>query len=648
MTSVPVSGFALTRSRVNRRWVVLVLGVVLSVGAYRAGSGTAPFPSGLSLDVAGWLDGVNTWVVNNNNTSPIFLYGFNYLGNFLQQMDTGVLSALTGLGWIGFTVIAVLATARWVGGRLALGVLAACASFAVLGLWTDSMSTLSLVVVSVLIALAIGVPLGILAGRVDRVQAALSPVLDVMQILPSFAYLMPVVLFFQIGAPSAIICTVIYALPPVVRLTSVGIREVPRESVEASLSLGASPRQLLIKTLLPGARRLVLLGVNQTIMMALSMVIIASLVGAGGLGDRVYQGLSNVDIGAALEPGVAIVAMAMALDRVTERIGQTGTSRGLVAVGPLWWRRRRGAVSVLAVMVVAVLAGRGLGTDFPSGATFSIASPVDTALTWVSTHLAWLSTFSGWFILYFLHPITTALTMSPWWLVVAAGGFLAWWLGTWRTGLGVAAGLTSLGVIGMWNDSLTTLSQVVAGTVLTVVLGIMVGVAASRSDRWERAIRPVLDAMQTTPSFLYLIPTVALFGVGQTPGVIASVVFAVPVVIRVTSAALREVSPTAVEAARSAGASRRQLLWKVQMPLARRAIMVGVNQGIVMVLAMVIIGGLAGSGALGYDVVAALSRNHFGLGVVSGAAIVVIGVMLDRMTQSAARRGSAVEVAVER
>ncbi|MER6536691.1 ABC transporter permease subunit [Streptomyces sp900105755] len=198
--------------------------------------------------------------------------------------------------------------------------------------------------------------------------------------------------------------------------------------------------------------------------------------------------------------------------------------------------------------------------------------------------------------------------------------------------------MAAIGVLGVWEPSLDTLSQVLAAVAVTLVLGFATGIAAARSDRVERALRPVLDVFQTMPQFVYLIPVVALFGVGRAPAVAAAVVYALPAVVRITAQGLRQVDPAALESARSLGATGRQQLLQVQLPLARPALLLAVNQGVVLVLAVVIIGGLVGGGALGYDVAFGLAQGDLATGLVAGAAIVCLGLMLDRVTQPTERR----------
>jgi glycine betaine/proline transport system permease protein len=493
-------------------------------------------------------------------------------------------------------------------------------------------------VVAVLASVAVGTLLGLAAGLSDRLDRALRPVLDTMQVLPAFAYLLPVVLVFGIGVPAAVLATVVYAAPPMARLTALGLRGADPEVLEAVESLGATRRQRLLTARIPLARAELLLGLNQTIMMALSMAVIASVIGAGGLGDRVYQALASVDVGQALAAGIPIVLLAVVLDRVTAAAGAADDS----AARP----KTVGWVYALAVTVAAALAARLLGRlAWPSGWTLDIAAPVDRAVDWMTNHLysgvpvvGGTADWAGHFTTWVLDPVRGGLEWLPWWSVLLIVAALAWTIGTWRTALTAVLAMAAIGVLGVWQPALDTLSQVLAAVAVTLVLGFATGIAAARSDRVERALRPVLDVFQTMPQFVYLIPVVALFGVGRAPAVAAAVVYALPAVVRITAQGLRQVDPAALESARSLGATGRQQLWQIQLPLARRSLLLAVNQGVVLVLAVVIIGGLVGGGALGYNVVFGLAQGDLATGLVAGAAIVCLGLMLDRVTQPTGRR----------
>jgi glycine betaine/proline transport system permease protein len=628
------------------RPLLVVLVIAVMVVLYPLLRNESPWPSGLTYALNTRLDEVYNWIVDNQGSSWIYVYFLNQISSFLNWLVTSFTDLLNGMTFVGVGLALTAITVRWCGWRASLVVLGALLSFGIMGLWAESMQTLALMVASVIVSLAIGIPLGIWAGRSNRFNKLITPVLDAMQIIPAFAYLMPVVILFSVGNPSAVIVTVIYAIPPAVRITALGIRGVPANSVEAANSLGATRMQVLGKVQLPLARRTIMLAVNQTIMMALSMVVIASLIGGAGLGDTIISSLTYLDVGSATIGGAAIVILAIALDRSTSAAGARADLTHHET--PEAKRRLRlltggGLAAVVAAILIARVAGAGA---FPNA--LSIRGDL---VSWINSAQAWAispshpvypvtSNFGDFVVTWGLEPLRSFMVGTPWWLLIAGAVLIALTVAGLRQAITVGVLLTAIGVMGVWPAAMDTASQVIVATVLTLVIGFAVGVWASESPRVERLLRPILDALQTLPQFVYLVPVVALFNVGRVPGVIASVLYAMPVVIRLVTAGLRDVSATAVEAASSFGASRLQLLLKVKIPLARPAIMLGINQGIVMVLAVVIVAGLVGGGALGYGVVVGLQRNAFGDGVVASLAILCLGIVLDRITQTGARVGS--------
>ncbi|MER7978336.1 ABC transporter permease subunit [Streptomyces sp. NPDC095817] len=614
--------------------LAVVAAVLVPLADARWASGS--WPHALTVDLTEPLGKASDWIIDNRDSHPLFLYFFGYVSNAVVLSVRGVYLLLLAAGWAGVTAVAAVVAWRAAGVRLALGTGAAFLACGLLGMWVPTMQTLAVMVVAVLASVVLGALLGLAAGLSDRTHRALRPVLDTMQVLPAFAYLLPVVLVFGIGVPAAVLATVVYAAPPMARLTALGLRDADEGVMEAVASLGATARQRLLTARLPLARKELLLGLNQTIMMALSMAVIASVIGAGGLGDRVYQALASVDVGAALSAGIPIVLLAVVLDRVTgaagERLGEARTSTPWLY----------GAAAAVVVAVAGRLVGR---LDWPDAWVVNIAEPVNNAVDWMTDHLysgvpyiGGTADWAGHFTTWVLDPVRDGLQWLPWWSVLLIVAALAWLIGTWRTALTAVLAMAAIGVLGVWKPSLDTLSQVLAAVAVTLVIGFAVGIAAARSERFERLLRPVLDVFQTMPQFVYLIPVVALFGVGRAPAVAAAVVYALPAVVRITTQGLRAVDPAAMEASRSLGATPAQQLRQVQLPLARPALQLAVNQGVVLVLAVVIIGGLVGGGALGYDVVFGLAQGDLATGLVAGAAIVCLGLMLDRVTQPTERR----------
>ncbi|MDT0465687.1 ABC transporter permease [Streptomyces gibsoniae] len=599
-----------------------------------------------------WLNDVNDSIGANRNSNPLFLYFFNEIRLAIDNLVTFVQSLIsqpTGsrpvpqIGWLG--VVGLAGYVSWAVGNWRVALLAAAGFtfFGLQGLWQESMDTLALTLSAVLVALLIGIPLGLWAGLSDRFNRIMTPFLDFMQTMPTFVYLAPLTLIFLIGGASAVITTVIYAAPPAIRITAHAIRSVPETTVEAADSLGTTRSQQLLKVLLPMSKRTVVMGVNQTIMAALAMVTIAALIDAPGLGKTVVQALQSLDVGTAFNAGLAIVVMAIVLDRVTTAAAvRTETARR--TGGTLRrWRRPLLAAGGIAVLVLVYLSHTYVwAADFPgNGSTGThIASAVDTATTWLQDHLSGLTNAlrdaltNG-----LLDPFQTLLTDSPWWLVGVTLVALGAVLGGWRAGVTAAVCVGLLVGTGLWSDSMTTLASTAVATVLVMLLGAVFGVWMGRSRLVDRLVRPTLDAAQVMPPFVYLVPFLALFGATRFTAIVAAVVYAAPVAIKIIADGVRNVPEATVEAATSAGCNTWQIITKVQLPMARGALTLATNQGLIYVLSMVVVGGLVGAGALGYDVVAGFSQGElYGKGLAAGLAIVLLGVMFDRITQAAARR----------
>jgi glycine betaine/proline transport system permease protein len=578
-------------------------------------------------------------VIQNQRTNALFVHVITPMQTWFQSIYDNLVLILSRLTWLGVVTLAAAIAGVVAGWRMALLAAIGFLSFGVLGFWEASLETLALIIISVLIAVGIGIPVGIWAGRHPLVESILRPVLDAMQTIPAFSYFVPFALLLGIGAPPSIAATVIFAIPPAIRLTSLGIRTVSESSLEVGNSFGATARQMLRKVQLPLAKPSVMLGVNQSIMMALGIVVLAATIGAGGLGQSVLDALSSLNVGEALAAGLAIVAMAIVFDRVTFAWSRGARARrgGAARIGGITLSRR--AVLVLAAVAVAaaVVIGRQVlqQQDFPSGLTWSFADPVNQAEQWVLRTFGGITTaMTGAMVRWALDPLIKLLTGVPWWMVCAFAAAIGWVVSR-RWTLLVAAFLlmAAVGVIGMWDPAMNTLSQVLVAVGSAVVLAVPLGVWSGKSDRVHAIFKPILDTMQTMPQFVYLVPAVALFGVGRVPGVIAALVYALPPGIRLTDLGIRQVPHDIVEATEAFGATPWQTLWKVQLPLARPSILLGVNQTVIMVFSVVIIAGLVGGAGLGYLVVDGLSHNP-GIGVVAGIAILLMAIVIDRITQA--------------
>lgn len=592
------------------------------------------------------LNGVRDWVSDNRTVNPVFLYVFGPLRAGIDLLLDAVTFVFDHLSWIGELAIGGALGLAFVTWRTALLVVGALLFIGVVGLWTETFQTLDLVLSAVALSLLVGIPLGILAGRNDRFMRALAPTLDFMQIMPAFAYMAPLTLIFLIGPASAVITTMIYSMPPAIRITALGIRGVAPESVEAATSLGSTSTQILGKVQLPMARATIGLAVNQTIMMALSIIVIAALINAPGLGESILVAIEKLRMGAAVEAGAAIVLLAMILDRLTASASKVPDRAAPDASAAM---RRRVRIAAAAIAIGGLVVGIVLnaGPSFPDEWHVSIAKPIDDAVRWIELSLGlFTADLKDLTTKLFLDPLQTVLTESPWWLVTGFAGVLALIVSGRRAAITVALSLLAVIWLQVWQHAMETLTMTLVAVAITTAIGIALGVAAARSRVVSGILRPINDAAQTLPAFVYLLPAVALFGPTRFTAVLAAIIYAVPAVVRLVEVGIRGVPAAAIEAATSAGASRRQMIFKVQLPMARRSLLVALNQGVVLVLAVVVIGGLVGAQALGFDVVAGFSQfSFFGRGMAAALGIVLLGVVLDRITQGAGQRRSITAVA---
>ncbi|WP_327388289.1 ABC transporter permease [Streptomyces sp. NBC_01207] len=650
--AVPVAG----GRRISRRMVVAAILVGwLVLFALLRGKQTLALAAADLTDLHRWFNDVNDSIGANRNSSPLFLYFFNEIRLVIDNLVTFVQDLISQpfadrplpqIGWLG--VVGIAGYISWAVGnwRVALLAVAGFTFLGLQGLWQESMDTLALTLSAVVVALLFAIPLGVWAGLSDRFNQIMTPFLDLMQTMPTFVYLAPLTLFFQIGPASATIATLIYAAPPTIRITAHAIRSVPETTVEAADSLGSTRRQTLLKVLLPMSKRTVVMGINQTIMAALAMVTIAALIDAPGLGKTVVQALQSLDVGTAFNAGLAIVVMAIVLDRVTTAASGRAEAARRSGNRLLRWRRPLLAGGGVVAAVLVYLSHLYVwAAEFPGegSAGSTIASAADNVTTWAQDNLAGITNaFRDAITNGLLNPFQTLLTDSPWWLVGAALVGLGTVLGGWRAGVTAAVCVGLLVGTGVWSDSMTTLASTLVATVLVLVLGVAFGVWMGRSPLVDRMLRPTLDAAQVMPPFVYLVPFLALFGATRFTAIVAAVVYAAPVAIKIIGDGVRAVPETTVEAATAAGCNTWQIITKVQLPMSRSALTLATNQGLIYVLSMVVVGGLVGAGALGYDVVAGFSQGQlYGKGLAAGLAIVLLGVMFDRITQAAARRTSA-------
>ncbi|MGH6736723.1 MAG: ABC transporter permease [Methyloceanibacter sp.] len=537
------------------------------------------------------------------------------------------------LPWIAVVGIAAALGYRFGGARLALLAAGAFLYLAVFGQWASAMTTLAAIAIAVPLGVAGGMLFGILGFSVPLARRVMEPILDVMQTVPIFAYLIPILFLFGFGPVSALIATMIYAMPPMVRVTMTALEAVPREIVEYGTMAGTTRRQMLFKVMLPAARPQLLVGVNQVIMLSLNMVIIASMIGAGGLGYDVLTSLRRLDIGRGFEAGIAIVVLAIALDRLSQAYAsrrRTARSDG------------RGFALGLLGFTLAIYM---LGLFVPAIATYPQSLEVSTA-PWWGEAVRWfninffdaMDAIKSALLLNVLIPVKRFMVAQTWLLVTAALAFAGWRLGGTRLAL-LAGGLSLfIALNGLWEKAMVSVYLVGISVIVASAIGIPLGIWGGLSSRAWRVIEAVIDTLQTLPSFVYLIPVVMLFRVGDFTAMIAIVLYALAPAVRYTAHGIRGVQPTLVEAGTAAGCTPSQLLTKIRLPLATPIILLGVNQTVMLALSMLVITALVGTRDLGQEVYIALTKADVGRGLVAGLCVAAIAIIADRLIQTAARR----------
>jgi glycine betaine/proline transport system permease protein len=600
------------------------------------------YPKAWILPFEDWIGGFVDWL---QDSATFGLFTFQELTRAISWVIAQPYALVAGLlahgvgpipaiSWIGLTGMVSL-LGLWAGGRgLAVLIAALMVFIALFGQWTSAMVTLASILIAVPIGVIGGLMLGLASYRWRTVDRVLAPILDLMQTVPVFAYLVPILILFGFSPVAAIIATVIYALPPMTRVTHLALSRVPSEVRDLGRMIGCSPRQMTWRVMVPSARDGLMVGVNQVIMLSLNMVIIASMIGAGGLGFDVLQALRRLDFGAGLEAGFAIVALAVMLDRLSQAVAIRLGEIERPAFGPY------GRAALLFVLVCGLI-----GLAVPTFQAWPEAWRLSTGDFWgqvmEAINITWFDTIEAtknFFLLNILVPFKRFLLSLPWSGVVGLLTLAGWRLGGWRLAT-LTGGLTCvIAATGLWEEAMITVYLCGLSVVFAMLIGVPIGIAAAERDWLWNGVRVVIDTLQTLPSFVYLMPAVMLFRVGDFTAMIAVVAYAVVPAIRYTALGLQGVDPRLVEAGHAMGCTRGQNLWRIKLKLALPEIMLGLNQTVMFALSMLVITALVGTRDLGQEVYIALTKANAGQGLVAGLAIAFIAIITDRLIQAGAGR----------
>ena len=521
---------------------------------------------------------------------------------------------------------------------------------AVFGQWEPSMQTLSFVLVAAPVSVALGLTFGVWGFRNKRVEAVLNPLLNMAQIIPHFSYLIPVMVFFGIGDHAGAIATVIFATPPMVRLTLLGLKKLPPEVAESGMMSGCNDWQLLTKVLVPTARRDILIGVNQVIMQCLAMVVLASLIGAKGLGINLLIALNQLKIGIAIEIGICIVLIAIVLDRMSLAWANKQTDY----FSSLSFTQQHKYSLIFGVVFVTGIIFAYIGKFiFPEGFNYLYLVPhnkgISTAVLWQSgvdwiwdTFFYTLKDFNEWLIIEVLMPVKSAYLGMPviaTFTLVMGVGFI---VGGIRSALVVGGFLMFIALTEWWDRALITAYLMTVSVLIAGFSGIVIGTLCAQHPISTRVILTYCDTFQTFPSFIYLIPVMMLFGITDTSVLIAIIIYATIPALRYTVEGLLSVPETLQDAGTMSGVSRLQRWISIELPMSFPHIALGINQTVVFALSMVIIGAMIGTDDLGQLILGSLSdKNGVGDGLILGICVACIGLAIDQILRTWANQRKA-------
>lgn len=643
------------------------------------------YPEVLMLPVAPVMNQIMVATVDSTGTfffaiSGLLTFPFTWVQQFFQWLPWPVTMAL----------VAIVAHAAQ-GNRLVAFAVISMLYMLVTGYWYQSMNSLSLVAISVPMAIIVGFVIGVWGFYSKRAERVIMPSLDLLQTVPAFAYLIPILLLFGFGPVVGLIASLLYSFPPMVRNTILGLRGVSDEVIESGLMSGATRPQLFWQVRLPSAQRQILLGVNQATMASLSMVIVASIIGGtDDIGWEVLSTMRKALFGESLLAGIVIALIAMILDRITWGLAIRESEYG-EEEPPSWHQRHRHWILAAAAFVVLFALSKMIPAlhEYPESWQVHPAKYLNDAINYIILNYReaietiktisffyimlptriglaeTVSPYSWGFELTTLHSVgyvvlfggligaafhyfssRTAIAVAvfaiiyyfglsniPWLALSAVFIFLGGRLGGRKLALGTFLGLSFLLFTGSWDVAVLSLYMCGLAVIISFMIGGAIGIWAAHNDRVSAIVRPISDTLQTMPLFVLLIPVVMIFKIGEFSALLAIIAYAFVPAIRYVEHGLRDLPEEVIEAATAMGCTGRQLLFHVKLPLAQPVIMLGLNQTIMYAIAMLVIAALVGTNDLGQQVYIGLGDGDFGVGMTAGLGMAIIAMIADRMTQ---------------
>lgn len=629
------------KSLTRGQWSLVLVGVAILVSALQwmnvLPAWLHRLPEAMIPNFALWLDAIFNFVKDDLGLLKLT----RFLTGGLEWMLDASGNIFFGkrrwpnLGPIPWTAMAAVAAVigYYLGGwRLALLAGGTLVWTALIGQWKIAMQTMSVLAIAAPMAFVIGLSLGIAAWKYKWVDNVIKPVLSVLQTLPFFTYLLPAVIFFKVGPTAGAVATTIYAIPPMILMTSLGLQKVSPEVVEAGKMSGCSKFQMLRHVYLPSARTEILVGVNQVIMLCLAMVVLTAFIGMPGLGAKLLAMMGSFKLGRSFEIGITIVLLAVMLDRLS-KAWVVKQPEHFERDTPYWKRHKMMLLAIglfigftLLSMVLPIASQIGRGQDFSQGRELDKLIKGFLAIDGVQAVTGFLRAFINVKILipfrnFMLSIPAPALIM----LVVAFALALA---GR-KQAIYAAVFFSLVALSGWWDRAIITLYSVISAVTLAALLGLPIAIIAARSEKWSKRVLLICDTAQTFPSFVYLIPAIMLFGITDIAVIFSILIFAMVPLMRYTIEGLRTVPPEMTEAADMAGATRLQKLWNVQLPLALPTMAIGFNQAIMFAFFMVIIAAFIGTQDLGQELQRTLAGTDLGKNFVLGICVSLMALTFD-------------------
>ena len=673
-------------------WIVVIFITIVLLFFQDKWDWISKYPKELIVPISDWI--------NFSMEKFIDKFGWFFL-NISWLLSWPIIGAqwlLHSVPWVVVIFLVTFTAYLSSGLKLALFTLSASFYMVLIGYWEESMNTLALVIISVPMAIIIGFGLGIWGFYSKRAEKIIMPILDIFQTVPTFAYLLPILLLFGFGTVVGLIASVLYSFPPMVRNTILGLKRVPDHIIESAIMSGANSKQLFWQAMLPSCKKQILLGINQSTMAALSMVIIAAIIGGtADIGWEVLYYIRKAEVGQSLVVGLVIALMAIIIDRITSGFALQSDKEkksleyfknlrinylGLAIAGSIllfiiarffvvlddWpynlsvWVsgyindlfetfvktfrteiKQLKTYTLFFIMLPTKIGFQEAVSPFTWGFKLEIVHKIFYFASFFMLSLWFLKNKKNnifIFILLLMIFLYFGLTHMPWPSLLLIYSFFAWQVGGFKLALGTFFGLGFIVVVGMWPEAMISVYLCGIAVVFCFIVGTSIGIWAAHNTIVSAIVRPINDTLQTIPLFVILIPFVMLFKIGDFTALLAIIIYAIVPSIRYAEHGIRNLPSEVIDASKMMGSTKTQLLFLVKLPLALPVIMLGLNQTIMYGIAMLVIAALIGTNGLEQIVFIGLTDGNMGKGLIAGLSMAIIAMIVDRITKTISEKRS--------